>query len=252
MHIRTVVAKSILNKTGIPGFTYCLNPYIGCQHACLYCYAASITQRFSPHPEPWGQFVDIKINTPALLADKLEKAKLGVVYLSSITDPYQPVEKKYRLTRKSLELLLSHQFPVNIQTKSCLVLRDLDLIKKFKRIEVGLTVTTHDEHTRRLFEPGAASIAERISTLRTLREGGIRTYAFIAPLLPLDPQKLMNLLAGTVDYILIDKLNYPGQMRWFYKKHRLERYLKDPYFQGTAQAIQELGKKRAIQVETVF
>ncbi len=252
MHFRTVTAKSILNKTAIPGFTYCLNPYMGCQHGCRYCYATFITKRFNPRSESWGRFVDVKINAPTLLERALKRAKRGVVYLSSITDPYQPAEKKYGLTRKSLKLLLARQFPVNIQTKSSLVLRDLDLIKEFDDIEIGVSVTTHGEKMRKLFEPGAPPIASRISTLERLHSAGITTYAFIAPMLPLDPPKLVALLAKVADCILIDRLNYVGRTKHLYKKHGLERYLSEAYFEETARTIKALGHMRNIRVEAVF
>ncbi len=253
MHIRAVNVKTVLNKTGIPGYAYCLNPYVGCQHACKYCYATFITERFRPHAEKWGEFVDVKINAPDVLMKELPKARKGIVYLSSVTDPYQPVERKYGLTRKCLELLWSHQFPVSIQTKSPLVLRDLDLIRKFEDIQVGMTVTTDDEHIRKLFEPGAPPILVRISTLQKLRAEGIRTYAFIAPILPLNPKKLMDLLKEeVVDCILVDKMNYPGRIRWLYRKHHLERYLEETYFLDMARTIQELGNKRGIEVQILF
>jgi len=252
MHISPIIAKSILNKTGIPGFSYCLNPYIGCQHGCRYCYASFITKRFSPHAERWGEFVDVKINAPIVLAKEIKRARKGLVYVSSITDPYQPVEGEYGLTRKCLELLLGSQFPVNIQTKSPLVLRDLDLLRKFEDIEVGMTITTDDERIKKLFEPSAPSISSRISALKRLREEGIKSYAFIAPMLPLNPRKIIELLGKAVDYILIDKMNYPGRTRLLYRKHNLEGYLEDTYFEETAKTIRELGSKRGIRVEAVF
>jgi DNA repair photolyase len=194
----------------------------------------------------------VKINAPTLLEKALTRAKRGVVYISSITDAYQPVEKRYELTRKSLELLLRRQFPVNIQTKSNLVLRDLDIITKFDDIEIGVTVTTHDEKVRKLFEPGAPSIASRISTLKRLRKEGVQTYAFIAPILPLDPRRLVDSLAQAVDCILLDRLNYSGRIRRLYEKHGLARYLDEIYFEETAMKIEDLANRHDIRVEAVF
>ncbi|RLC65761.1 MAG: radical SAM protein, partial [Chloroflexi bacterium] len=102
-------------------------------------------RRYSGHKEPWGEFVDVKINAPELLKKQLERAKKGIVWISSVCDPYQSLEAKYKLTRRCLKELLMKQFPVNIQTKSKLVLRDLDLLLQFEEIEVGFTITTDDE-----------------------------------------------------------------------------------------------------------
>ncbi len=143
MIVREIQAKSILNKSKI--FDYCLNPYTGCQINCAYCYARLFMRRYSGHKEPWGKFVDVKINAPELLRKQLEKARKGTVWVSSVCDPYQPIEAKYELTRRCLIELANKQFPVTIQTKSKLVLRDLDLFRQFDEIEVGVTITTDDE-----------------------------------------------------------------------------------------------------------
>src|SRR3990172_5539619 len=145
--IREIKAKSILTKSGIPGVDYCINPYVGCSHGCRYCYA-TFMKKYTGHTEPWGSFVDVKINAPEILQKQLKRAKRGRVLISSVTDAYQPIESKYKLTRQCLEILLQSQFPVDILTKSPLVLRDTDLIKKFKDIEVGITITTNEEKIR--------------------------------------------------------------------------------------------------------
>ena len=142
--IREIRAKSILTKSGIPGIDYCINPYVGCAHGCRYCYA-TFMKRYTGHTEAWGSFVDVKINAPEILQRQLKRAKRGRILISSVTDAYQPIESKYKLTRQCLEILLQSQLPVDILTKSPLVLRDMDLIKKFKDIEVGITITTHEE-----------------------------------------------------------------------------------------------------------
>ena len=127
--IREIKAKSILTKSGIPGVDYCVNPYVGCSHGCRYCYA-TFMKRYTGHTEAWGSFVDVKIHAPEILQRQLKRASMGRVMISSVTDAYQPIESKYKLTRQCLEILLQSQFPVDILTKSPLVLRDIDLIKK--------------------------------------------------------------------------------------------------------------------------
>lgn len=210
MMVREIVCKSVLNKSGIPGVDYCVNPYTGCSHACRYCYA-SFMKKYTGHREPWGSFVDAKVNAADVLERQLVKAAKGQVYMSSVTDPYQPAENRYGLTRKCLEILLKHQFPVSIQTKSSLVLRDMDIIKKFKSIEVGFTICMDDGHAAGL-EPGASPPSERVEALRKLHEAGIRTYVFIGPVIPgvSDAAGIVKKTYGWTGHYFIDRLNMKG------------------------------------------
>ena len=193
MKITEILSKTVLTKTAIPGYDYCLNPYVGCGHACRFCYA-SFMKRFTGHHEPWGEFVDVKVNGPAVLKRQLRRAKPGTVLLSTVTDPYQPLEGKYRVTRGCLEALLEHGYSVNILTRSPLCQRDLDLFKQFKEVRVGLSITTHDEKVKTLFEPRSPSIRSRVDALKHLHQQNISTYAFIGPMLPLDPKRLVAML----------------------------------------------------------
>jgi len=212
--VREVECKSVLNRSALAD--YCINPYIGCEHGCKYCYAESYTRRFTKHTEPWGDFVDIKTNAPTILAREIKRKPKGRVYISSLTDAYQPLEQKHQLTRKLLEILLQHQFPISIQTKSALVLRDLDLIQKFHEKEIGFTITTLNDDVRKRFEPASSSIEEKLHAIKQLKQKGIKTYAFFGPILPyLSDQNLEDyfhqIADAGVDYIYVDKLNLkPG------------------------------------------
>ena len=248
--VKETQAKSILNKSQI--FDYCVNPYTGCQVNCRYCYARLFMKRYSGHKEPWGEFVDVKINAPEVLRKQLQRARRGTVWISSVCDPYQPLEAKYGLTRRCLKELLEKQFPVNIQTKSKLVLRDLDLLKNFKEIEVGFTITTNDEKIAKLFEPGASSIAERVKALEKLRASGIRTFAFIGPLLPGNPEKLVADLAGLVNRVFIDRMNYLNQVKAFYRQLKMEWATEDEFFQEYKARLTTALKKRRVKFETIF
>jgi len=204
MKIKEIHSKSILSPSKI--YDYVINPYVGCQHACSYCYARFM-KRFTGHKEPWGDFVDVKINAPDLLNKEIKKKKMGTVWVSGVCDPYQPLEAKYKLTRKCLEILVQNDWPVFIQTRSPLVLRDLDIFKKSKNIEVGLSITTANDEIRKIFEPHAPPVQERLRAIEALHENGIRTYVMIAPMLP-EAENLIGMLAGKVDYIIIDRMNY--------------------------------------------
>ncbi|MFX1518342.1 MAG: radical SAM protein [Promethearchaeota archaeon] len=210
--IQEITAKSALVRSRIYDVDYVINPYIGCMHGCKYCYARFM-KRYTQHKEPWGEFVDIKTNIANLLSEELARKKgKGLILLSSVTDPYQPVEEKYELTRKCLQRLLRYDRTISILTKSTLVTRDIDLLSQFSECEVGFTITTYDDTIRTIFEPGASPIDQRITALRRLHDQGIATYVFLGPIIPvLTEQTLGQLLEvfceGFVDRLLIDKLN---------------------------------------------
>lgn len=175
--------SSALNRSGIPGAEYCLNPYTGCSHGCVYCYA-SFMKRFCGNNKRWGSFVQVKVNFLDRLKKQVLRLKPGCVMVSSVTDPYQPVEKKYSLTRSSLRVLADAGFPVSILTKSDLILRDIDVLKDIYGVEIGFTITTLDRATARLLEPGAVEPERRLRALALLAEMGLRTWIFIAPVIP--------------------------------------------------------------------
>jgi len=225
MIIKEMYAKSILSKSRV--FDYTVNPYVGCEHGCTYCYARFM-KRFTAHREEWGEFVDAKINAPALLQREIKKKRVGKVWISGVCDPYQPLEKKYELSKSCLEILLKHGWPVTIQTKSPLVLRDIELLRKSNEIEVGLTITTADENVRKIFEPNSPTIKERIETLEKLHSAGVKTFAMIAPLLP-KAEGLVAQLSGKVDYVLIDRMNY-HYADWVYRRHKLEYAMTNNFF----------------------
>lgn len=247
MNVNEIKSKTILSASKV--YDYVINPYVGCQHGCTYCYARYI-KRFSGHLEPWGLFVDVKINAPELLRKEITKKKRGRVWISGLCDPYQPLELKYELTRKCLEILAANEWPVTIQTRSSLVLRDLDILKGAKDLEAGLTITTADDKIRRLFEPYTTSVEDRLHTLEELHQSGIRTYAMIAPVLP-GAEALAEALVGKVDHIIIDRMNY-HYADWIYRKNRMDNALSDEYFRMVSTAIADGCKKSGITCSVVY
>ena len=206
---------------------YTINPYISCEHGCTYCYARFM-KRFIGHKEKWGRFVDVKINAANLLQREIRKKRVGTVWISGVCDPYQPLEKKYELMKRCLEVSSAHDWPVTIQTKSSLALRDTELLRKFNEIEVGLTITTADENIRKIFEHNSPTIKQRIETLEKLHSVGIKTYAMIAPILP-KAEGLVAQLSGKVDYVLIDRMNY-HYADWVYRRYKLEYAMTNNFF----------------------
>ncbi len=248
--VREIEARSILNRSKI--HDYCANPYTGCEVGCVYCYAALFMRRYSGHQEPWGRFVDVKINAPALLARQIVRAKRGTIWFASVCDPYQPLEARYELTRRLLETLVGHDFPVVIQTKSARLRRDLDIIRRLRRVEVGFTIATEDEAMARRFEPKSSPIRERIEVLREFRAAGIATFAFAGPLLPGNPERLGALLTGAADRVLIDRMNYTPAVRSFYARHELADALTDSFFRTQAARLGKTLRAGGVPVQRVF
>ena len=240
MITKEIKVKTILSASKI--YDWVINPYVGCQHGCSYCYARFM-KRFTGHKEPWGEFVDVKINAADLLYGEIRKKKRGRVWVSGVCDPYQPLEARYKLTRQCLEILAQNNWPVTIQTRSPLVLRDIDILKEMQDLEAGLSVTTADDAIRKIFEPNAPPIRDRINALDELHKAGIKTYAMVAPMLP-GAEKLADLFKGKIDYLLLDRMNY-HYADWVYRKYGLEDKLTDDFFQQTSK---KLSKKLAMNI----
>ncbi|MBC7130339.1 radical SAM protein, partial [Candidatus Bathyarchaeota archaeon] len=169
---------------------------------------------------------------------------------SGICDPYQPLEMKYEVTRSCLEILLKRNWPVCIQTKSPLVLRDMALLQKSRNVEVTMTITTGNESIRRIFEPKAPPIKNRIDALRKLHSAGIKTCVMIAPILP-GAELLIDQISGIADSVLIDRMNY-HYADWVYRKHGLEYALKDEFFTQKKRELTKALEKAGIPCEAVF
>jgi DNA repair photolyase len=253
--IRQKACKTILNRTTISD--YSLNCYTGCTHGCVYCYARFM-QRFSPHPEPWGKFVDVKINAVEVLMRQLRRATPGEVFVSSACDGWQHIEAEWQLTRRCCELLLEHGFSVNVLTKSQLVLRDLDVFSG-SDAGIGVTVTTLDERLRRLWEPNSSSTEERFRIIKRARRERLKTTIMFGPLLPFlsDSQSSIDSMFGRaaeldVDVIWVDALN-PRPKVWPsvasllhqrfpdmldpYKQVLFDRKMRAAYLEGLRQRV---------------
>ncbi len=208
---RETLAKSILCKSGISD--YCVNCYTGCMHGCVYCYARFM-KRFSGHEEPWGQFLDVKINAPEVLAREVRRRKPGHVFVSSVCDAYQPAEKRYELNRECVKILVDTGFHLSVLTKSKLVTRDFDILEGHDNCEVGCTLTTMDEQLRFRIEPGASPTRERIAALEEASSRGITTFAFLGPFMPglSDTDEALEALFSAIKHLPLshayaDKLN---------------------------------------------
>ena len=220
MKIKEIEVKDILTKTNIPIGDFAINPYVGCSHGCKYCYA-SFMKRFTGHTEPWGTFIDAKswksINKNKVIGKEL--------FFGSVTDPYLPEEATYKRTRKVLEELQGLDVEISIQTKSDLVLRDIDLLKTFKHVRVGFSINTLDESFKNDMD-NAVSIKRRIDAMKKLHNEGILTTCFISPIFPgiTDVISIINEVKNCCNLIWLENLNLRGDY-----KGRIMSYIKDKY-----------------------
>lgn len=225
MKVTSIQAKSIITKSNLPDADFVINPYTGCEHSCIYCYARFM-KRFTGHDESWGDFVDVKINAPDLVPENHKKYQGKSIVIGSVTDPYQAIEKKYEFTRKILKKLISFESSFNIITKSKLIQRDVDLLKKFKDMKVAISLAYTNDDIRKKLEPNSSTALDRIDTLRILNQNGIKTVMFISPIFPIlsDWKDLIKKTKGTVDEYWFENLNlYPSI------KGSILKFLKENY-----------------------
>lgn len=187
MKIIEIQAKSILNHAKQPddwfGMKYNMNLYRGCQHRCIYCDSRSLCY----HIEDFDGEILVKVNAPELLADALPRKKvIGTIGFGSMNDPYMPIEKQYQITRKCLEIITKHKFPIHIITKSDLMLRDLELLKQINEIycAISFTITTADDVLCKKIEPGSPATSRRLKAMKVLGDAGILTGISLMPILP--------------------------------------------------------------------
>lgn len=219
--IKPIEVKSVLTKSNLPVSDYSVNPYVGCTHACKYCYA-SFMKRFTNHPEEWGSFLDVKY-WPDI--KKPEKYAGKEMFFGSVTDPYNPLEEKYQRTRELLKQLQGSGIKLSIQTKSDLVLRDIDLIKTFPDVRVGFSINTLDERFRDDMD-NAVSIERRLAAMKKLHDDGIRTTCFISPIFPgiTDVEAIIGRVKDQCNLVWLENLNLRGN----YKKVILD-YIREKH-----------------------
>lgn len=216
-----IEVKDYVTKSNLPASDFVINPYIGCPHSCKYCYACFM-KRFTGHTEEWGSFIDIKHCSKPISAKRLTNKS---VFLSSVTDCYNPFEKTYEITRGILEQLVSIDCELGISTKSDLILRDMDLLKQCKRLKVSMSINTLDEQFKDDMDQ-ASSIQDRLRTLKSLHENGIYTVLFLSPIFPgiTDVTAIMEVSKGCIDEYWFENLNLRGSY-----KHTILSYIKSKY-----------------------
>lgn len=204
-----IFPKTIVNKVTSPdvGMMYSMNPYQGCEHGCIYCYARNTHEFWGYSPGlDFERKILIKKDAPLLLETKLQNKnwKAETIVMSGNTDCYQPAEQRFQLTRACLEVFLKYRHPVGMITKNALILRDLDLLAELARyqlVAINISITSLSEDTRRILEPRTATIKRRLETIRALSKNNIPVNAMLAPIIPgVNSHEIMNLAKAVADY----------------------------------------------------
>ena len=221
MIIKEIEVKNVITKSNLPVCDFSVNPYTGCEHACKYCYA-SFMKRFTNHPEPWGEFLDVKywdkIRNPKKYAGK-------ELFIGSVTDPYNPQEEIYGRTRALLTELQGSGAKLSIATKSDLILRDLDIIKTFPDVRVSWSVNTLDEIFKDDMDK-AVSIKRRLAAMEAFHKAGVRTTCFISPIFPVitDDKAIIEQAKGHCNLIWLENLNLRGSYKAVIMDYIKEKY----------------------------
>ena len=212
MQIAKIRAKNILTRSKIGSGGYAINPYVGCPHGCIYCYA-EFMRGVTGHEEAWGEFLDVKDFDTADLVKFAASHGGERVFMSSVTDCYNPYEARFGATRKVLEALAGSDINLQILTKSSLVTRDIDLLQTMPNVRVGVSLSVIGENLRRMLEPRASPAAARIAAIKKLRAAEVKTYIFVAPIFPqITPVfDIISHYGDAADEMWFDRLNlYPN------------------------------------------
>ena len=233
---------------------YYINPYVGCMIGCPFCYVAEradMSRALEGLPAmEWGRYVDVKVNAAEVLREEVRRHPPGIVRMSPIlTDPYQPVERKYRITRNCLEILLEAGFDVAVLTRARRILDDLNLLTRFNRAMVGFSIPSDQDRYRLLFEPGADPIEERLEALRACHQAGLFTTAFVQPILPMDVDALVARVAPLVRAVRIDRMVPVGPGMEIYRQHGLMQSASDAFFQDTTRRLQKGFASRGVLID---
>ena len=258
-----VECKHALSRSRLPGLDFALNPYVGCGHDCVYCYAPFLLNK--PR-ELWSRPIGARINMPRLL-DRDLRGVSGVIGIGTVTDPYQPIEAPLRLTRRCLEAIHRRGARVSIHTKSDLVLRDMGILKRIPEAEVGITLTTIDADLAKAFEPFAPAPAVRLEAIRLLVKAGIRTYVLIGPIIPTvtdsEVEGLASAISGTgVGMAMLDRFRIrPGMMDYLAGREALrtsqgraffERLSDRDYCLTAEESLAKSLRRNGVAVEQAF
>lgn len=233
---------------------YYINPYVGCMIGCPFCYVAEradMSRALEGLPAmEWGRYVDVKVNAAEVLRREVGEHPPGIVRLSPIvTDPYQAIERNYRVTRGCLEVLRDAGFRVMILTRAARITDDLELIRSMAGAVVGFSIPTDDDGYRRIFEPGADPVDDRIRALSEFHAAGVPTVAVIQPLLPMNAERLVERVAPIVRAVRIDRMYSMHLVEHLYREHGLAGAAGDAFFEEHLQKLKEAFSARGVIID---
>jgi len=253
---KVMVREVLVDRVLIPEGKgqYYINPYVGCMIACPFCYVidrADFSRRLEGLPEvPWGHYLDVKVNAAEVLRRETRSARSGIVRMSPIlTDPYQPAERRYRITRQCLEVMSETDLAPVVLTRAPRILDDLELLRRFRRLLVGFSIPTDADEYRRIFEPRADPIDERIGALRTLHEAGIATFAVIQPVLPMNVDRLVEQIAPIVRAVRLDRMYFAERVQHIYDEHGLTEFASEAFADETIEQLTRAFQARGVTVD---
>jgi DNA repair photolyase len=252
--VREILVDRLLMHEGRD--QYYINPYAGCMIACPFCYVidrADFSRALEGEPRlPWGHYLDVKVNAAEVLRREVRSVAGGVVRMSPIlTDPYQSVERRYRITRQCLEVLRDTAIAPVVLTRAARILDDLALLASFDRALVGFSIPTDADEYRRIFEPNADPIAERLDALRALHGAGVRTFAVIQPVLPMNVDRLVDALAPYVHAVRLDRLYVPERVQHVYDRHGLGEFATEAFASATIDRLAAAFRARGVLVDSL-
>lgn len=233
---------------------YYFNPYVGCMIGCAFCYVqerADFSRRLEGLPRlEWGRYVDVKVNAAEVLRREVTEVPPGVVRMSPIlTDPYQPIERRYRITRQALEVFLDAGFTPVILTRGARVVEDLELLRRFPAAAVGFSIPTDIDAVRAAFEPGADPVEERFEALTACHTAGVRTFTVIQPVLPMNVDRLVEKLAPIIRAVRVDRMHDIARFRHLYEAAGMMHALEPAFFDATLAALRDGFSRHGITVD---
>ncbi|MBC8000200.1 MAG: radical SAM protein [Leptolyngbya sp.] len=240
--VNEITASSILtpqrNGSLSSGYDFTINPYLGCGFACSYCYVPKFPNARHSLPE-WGGWLEVKMNAADLIQKDRTRIFGSRIFFGSATDPYQYAELEYGITRQCLEMLVKYPPKrLTIHTRSHLMIRDIELLKQFgDTLSVGVSITTDSDAIRQEFEPQAPSIYRRLELLKALKNAGVNAFASLAPLLPTNADRLIELISPYVSRVLIDEARWPEVNRSPELLDKYADFFEHESYQATMQKI---------------
>ncbi len=262
MKIVEYSSKTAISKSNLPELDYAVNPYSGCQHRCIYCFAIDFTH-IDDARENWGHSVYVKTNLIEILQKQIKGMRRGITGISTVTDAYQPAEAKYKLTRQSVNILLENGFRVTVQTKSPLAARDMDIFTQHRNtLDIGVTLTTIDRKKALEIETQTPAPSQRIRLLEKLHENGLKTWIFIGPIIrgfnddTHEVEGIFEVASNTGSRVIYDYYSTYKNSSAF-MKNEFSGTLQDQDFAGNAEwkrsiqkSMELLGKKYGVRTNS--